>query len=327
MSTHNRYIECYIENCEYNAQCTHIITKGRLYGQVCSKNVVSKNLCKQHINCKQSIEAMSEPPICHYHDYNLCAVVENGNRCKKDGVVAAACLDNKLMCSDHYNKIPKCKAYDCYQVTDTFWKTEMYKYLRTHHYGPLDKWTTISQTEWESKFDDESVTNQWYYGNYLFPRGDQYCSDHVCIIRFDKPDNCPICLDSMNNITLPLNCGHWLHRKCLVNWSDVCPVCRMPVNDLTFEEKKQIEIRRAVNAKEREYEEHISLLQQHHQEHMNATMLYYNSIIDIERISRETQDRIINRLNSLDFLRQILPEITSTDRLNEIKNAIFNPDI
>jgi hypothetical protein len=42
---------------------------------------------------------------------------------------------------------------------------------------------------------------------------------------------CPICLDKGNmNIKLP--CGHWFHKKCILEWfknSDNCPLCRLNI--------------------------------------------------------------------------------------------------
>lgn len=56
----------------------------------------------------------------------------------------------------------------------------------------------------------------------------QYCSNHQHRYRLEKPDDCPVCMDTISSQTeTPLDCGHWIHKECLIptNLHD-CPVCR-----------------------------------------------------------------------------------------------------
>jgi hypothetical protein len=53
----------------------------------------------------------------------------------------------------------------------------------------------------------------------------------------DKPDNCPICMDDINDEDTRLHCGHWAHLHCLLNWKEIqklknmnCPVCRQDID-------------------------------------------------------------------------------------------------
>ena len=56
----------------------------------------------------------------------------------------------------------------------------------------------------------------------------QFCPDHQHRYRLDKPDDCPICMDTISIVTeTPLECGHWIHKECLIPTNKhICPVCR-----------------------------------------------------------------------------------------------------
>jgi hypothetical protein len=56
----------------------------------------------------------------------------------------------------------------------------------------------------------------------------QHCPDHEHRYRLEKPDDCPVCMDSISNKTeTPLECGHWIHKQCLIPTNlHICPVCR-----------------------------------------------------------------------------------------------------
>ena len=56
-----------------------------------------------------------------------------------------------------------------------------------------------------------------------------YCGRHLKLYKYDKPDDCPICMESIKEESRPLNCGHWVHKECLLKWNDICPTCRTPV--------------------------------------------------------------------------------------------------
>lgn len=44
--------------------------------------------------------------------------------------------------------------------------------------------------------------------------------------KFQKPETCILCCESMNE-KKPLECGHWLHLKCVEkHFKPECPICR-----------------------------------------------------------------------------------------------------
>lgn len=67
-----------------------------------------------------------------------------------------------------------------------------------------------------------------------------YCFQHVPQIETiickkkksfeeEKPELCPVCYYEMNDKT-SLNCGHWVHNKCVLkSGKKECPICRKPV--------------------------------------------------------------------------------------------------
>jgi hypothetical protein len=78
-----------------------------------------------------------------------------------------------------------------------------------------------------------------------------YCKIHYKLYRLEKPEDCAVCTDSLSNETKPLSCGHWVHRKCVMDWGrDICPICRKTITLSAAEhrhinrkqEKQQIEM-------------------------------------------------------------------------------------
>ena len=67
-----------------------------------------------------------------------------------------------------------------------------------------------------------------------------YCKTHYEKFRLEKPDECPVCMESLNDVKVPLSCSHWVHRKCILNWGKSnCPVCRAEIK-LTANERKKM---------------------------------------------------------------------------------------
>jgi hypothetical protein len=64
---------------------------------------------------------------------------------------------------------------------------------------------------------------------------DNYCNEHKHKYRLEKPDDCPVCMEHISELTeIPLCCGHWVHKQCLIpNNKHICPLCRQ---SLTYEE-------------------------------------------------------------------------------------------
>ena len=55
-----------------------------------------------------------------------------------------------------------------------------------------------------------------------------YCDNHKDKYRFEKPDECAVCMESISEQNeTPLECGHWIHKQCLINANKHnCPMCR-----------------------------------------------------------------------------------------------------
>lgn len=67
-----------------------------------------------------------------------------------------------------------------------------------------------------------------------------YCSRHADLFKFPKPSECPVCMDDLKDEHQPLSCGHWVHRHCVLQWKDQCPVCRQKIS-LTKKERTALE--------------------------------------------------------------------------------------
>lgn len=61
------------------------------------------------------------------------------------------------------------------------------------------------------------------------PGKNNYCSTHSHMFIYNKPDDCPICMDDIANESQPLSCGHWVHKQCILKWKPQCPVCRSDI--------------------------------------------------------------------------------------------------
>lgn len=64
-----------------------------------------------------------------------------------------------------------------------------------------------------------------------------YCKQHEHLFKYEKPEECPICIESSQSINQPLSCGHWICRNCVLKWGDKCPICRSPIT-ITKKERK-----------------------------------------------------------------------------------------
>lgn len=53
---------------------------------------------------------------------------------------------------------------------------------------------------------------------------------HTTHSRLQKPDECIVCLENVDKMHKPLECGHWIHTDCIVkSGKNNCPICRAPV--------------------------------------------------------------------------------------------------
>lgn len=56
-----------------------------------------------------------------------------------------------------------------------------------------------------------------------------------------KPEECAICFESLEKETAPLECGHWLHLKCMGRYNKAeCPLCRKKLKHLPKKIRRKI---------------------------------------------------------------------------------------
>lgn len=131
------------------------------------------------------------------------------------------------------------------------------------------------------------------------PISKQFCVYHEQTIsfKFEKPDECIICLESLTTTDRPLDCGHWIHTSCVaLSGKDVCPVCRQQVHTLS-ENEQMIMLQKQEEQKDESQridEEFFTdyILQQQERERQRAILnSMYNNHVDglLAVIDDETQ--------------------------------------
>jgi hypothetical protein len=53
--------------------------------------------------------------------------------------------------------------------------------------------------------------------------------------KYDRPSECLICSEDLNESIRPTKCGHYMHPECINKWlesNDKCPVCRTQLRNL-----------------------------------------------------------------------------------------------
>ena len=54
----------------------------------------------------------------------------------------------------------------------------------------------------------------------------------------EKPNECIVCLNDLNDTKKSLTCGHWIHLNCIYKWGkQQCPVCRQSIKLSTLQLK------------------------------------------------------------------------------------------
>ena len=63
------------------------------------------------------------------------------------------------------------------------------------------------------------------------------CNDHIKLLNiYEKPTECPICLQTLTDEFPVFPCAHWVCKSCILNSSNHnCPFCRQQIY-LTLEE-------------------------------------------------------------------------------------------
>ena len=63
-------------------------------------------------------------------------------------------------------------------------------------------------------------------------------------MKFPKPEECPICFETMVNVDRPLRCGHWFHRACVerqLKRDSRCAICRKKIRFITVTKNDVVE--------------------------------------------------------------------------------------
>lgn len=123
-------------------------------------------------------------------------------------------------------------------------------------------------------------------------KNNKFCKRHLQQFRLEKPEDCPICMDSLDNVHVPLSCCHWVHRECIFSWGkDECPVCRSKIK-LTAKERKKIKSKKiSTEDSDDEFEYPPQFL-----EYIRAAI---RNMVEIE--GDEINDRVIQRFFIIDI--------------------------
>jgi hypothetical protein len=122
-----------------------------------------------------------------------------------------------------------------------------------------------------------------------------FCKKHNQKFKYDKPDDCPICTESLKDEKYPLiNCGHWIHHSCVIESGKAeCPVCRAAVA-LTRGLKKELTKKSKQMKNEREIEEFEEIREMVLAEQEDNNMMLYRVFRDIYHNGHSDED--INEL-------------------------------
>jgi len=114
------------------------------------------------------------------------------------------------------------------------------------------------------------------------------CRKHITQYKFEKPDECCVCLEDLREEKYPLlNCGHWIHHKCVImTGKDECPCCRTKVE---LNKEQQIELNAIKNKNKKEQ------IEEEQREIRRA--------LDLERTLVNRRTQWIDNRESTDFFR------------------------
>lgn len=120
----------------------------------------------------------------------------------------------------------------------------------------------------------------------------------------DKPDSCPICMDDLNEEDNPLDCGHWVHLHCLLNWKEIqklknikCPVCRQDIDINKKIEKKDRMVKININKNLNDIES-VSLFFE-----LTIMLLKAMNNTNKKKLVKQDKNNFINKLS--DYLNKL----------------------
>jgi hypothetical protein len=95
----------------------------------------------------------------------------------------------------------------------------------------------------ENETENGSKCNGLCYENNTLKKCSIITNEKYCILHRDRykleiPDECTICFGNIDvNKVIPLSCGHWFHKECLIPTNiHFCPICRgcMDKSDINY---------------------------------------------------------------------------------------------
>lgn len=88
-----------------------------------------------------------------------------------------------------------------------------------------------------------------------------YCRFHKVVANLPRPDCCCVCTDPLDTEPAPLECGHWVHRDCIVKSAKAeCPLCRATLSRLGRTAMKEIQRLRQIRIQEEIEEEQQEII-------------------------------------------------------------------
>jgi hypothetical protein len=154
----------------------------------------------------------------------------------------------------------------------------------------------------------------------------EFCKKHSEQFKFDKPDECCVCLEDLKDEKYPLrDCGHWVHHKCVImSGKDECPCCRGKVK---FNKEQQAALSEVKNKhkKEKIEEEQREIRREMEEERrvVNRSTRWIDNrdSVDFFRGGRRTQERVQRYLNSDERIATVthLQDMMSSP-IEEIRN-------
>jgi hypothetical protein len=130
-----------------------------------------------------------------------------------------------------------------------------------------------------------------------------FCIKHSAQYKFEKPDECCVCLEDLKDEKYPLrDCGHWIHHKCVImTGKEECPCCRAKVT-LNKEQQGALNAIKNKNKKEKIEEEQREIRREMELERSlvsrRTSWIDNRESTDFFRGGNRTRDRIQRYLES-----------------------------
>lgn len=183
--------------------------------------------------------------------------------------------------------------------------------------------------------ENDSKCNGLCYDNNTLKKcyvktNEKYCILHRNRYRLEIPTECTICFENIDtNKVIPLNCGHWFHKECLVPTNiHSCPICRgcMDKSDIEYVfGKTHKSVNRYSNNDIIEYNEFVEINQNQNHElnecNCNECIRHRSGVIIL---NQEEEEELIEILSEIINFRII--NINNNSLSNMCKHIIENDE-